>query len=267
MCVTCKDKTNYGKFSFPLRLCLATEAEKENINGKIYTKKSLINAIEEYKNNRIKNGTAFLGMSKYNTEGATVESFYDNDLNFWNSIGIVEDIDIIFGVKVKAAYNYDPELWVVTMVYYAECVDKEKNLYDIIKIKDLYLSRKFQFGISITDGESITKHLMKNKYPRNNAMEFKIDIKYGTEIDVNSFMLAFERFKERIHDVYSMPASVVDENGSRIGLIYHITDDGIIGFMSKEVIYKTDFDLVPIYNIDGNKVISILNFKLVPKNT
>ncbi len=47
MCVTCKDKTNYDKFSFPLRLCLATEAEKENINGKIYTKKSLINAYRE----------------------------------------------------------------------------------------------------------------------------------------------------------------------------------------------------------------------------
>lgn len=264
MCATCRDRMDYNKFCTPLNLHLATTPAQKNINGKIYTTESYLRAIEEYKRTRIDTGTAFLGLSKYNVDGKTIDGFYLKEQNFWNSIGIIKDIDPVLGwVTADCAYNYDSELWVVTIVYDAECIDKDADLYEMKKIKDFYLSRKFQLGMSITDGKSIREHLNRNRYPFNNIIEPDID----RDLNMVSFNNALARFKERLLDVYSMPASVIDENGNTVGLIYDITSDNLICFISRDRINRFDYSLIPICNTSGNglEVVSVLNFKLVPK--
>ena len=263
MCATCKDKADYNKFCIPLVLKLATTGDAKNINGKIYTAESFLNALQEYKRTRIAAGTAFLGMCKYYPDGRTAENFYENELNFWNSIGIIKNIDPALGfVEVDCAYNYDHELWVVTVVYDAECIDRDANLYKMIKIKGFYLSRKFQFGYSITDGKSIRHHLKGNKYVYDSTVSMDFD----KGIDC-SFYKALDKYKDRIMDIYSNPAAVVDEDGNRIGLIYDINEDFLISYISKDRVNRFDYNLVPICNTseDNSKVVSILNFKLVPK--
>lgn len=52
-----------------------------------------LDKINEYKKTRIDTNTAYLGQTKYDTYGNICKDSYIKELNWWNGIGVIVDID------------------------------------------------------------------------------------------------------------------------------------------------------------------------------
>lgn len=225
---------------------LATKPNIPNINGKIYTEDSYNKAIEKYRIERINRRTSLLGSSWY---GTNEETQTPEPVTLSNYTGLITNIDIDKGtVDIECPFplfDYDIGDSVVTMYYDAERVSE--NTYDIIKIRDFYLSRKYQNGISIVDGRTIMENL-QDKYPHEYTLGLvtRFDETRMYDYDKESLKSALAEFECHIGDVYNFCATVVDSVNEKIGYVKNIDmENNIITFIAKEPIDTKCMVLIP----------------------